>query len=106
MSLAKSTCSEQDMAEDLLARAVQQAKSIGMHTKSFADTTEMYDHVLAESWRRTWWMIYVVHLNYAVIRKDYKITLSSADCDVDLPCEDQSYDIMVCFVLSNRSTMF
>jgi hypothetical protein len=106
MSLAKSMCSEQDMAEDLLARAVQQAKSIGMHTKSFADTTEIYDPVLAESWRRTWWMIYVVHLNYSVIRKDYKITLNSADCDVDLPCEDQSYDTMVCFVLSNRSTMF
>jgi Fungal specific transcription factor domain/Fungal Zn(2)-Cys(6) binuclear cluster domain len=96
MSLAKSMCSEQDMAEDLLARAIQQAESIGMHTKGFADTTASYDPVLAESWRRTWWMIHVVHLNFAVIRKDFKTTLKSADCEVHLPCEDQSYDTMVC----------
>ncbi|KAL2126075.1 hypothetical protein VTI74DRAFT_1754 [Chaetomium olivicolor] len=94
LSLAKSMCCEQDTAEELLAKAIQQAKSIGMHTKAFADAAEVYNPVLAESWRRTWWMIYVVHLNYAVIRQDYTTTLSSADYDVDLPCEDQDYDSM------------
>ncbi|KAH7377244.1 hypothetical protein B0T11DRAFT_347751 [Plectosphaerella cucumerina] len=95
LSLARSMCSEQDAAEELLARAIQQANSIGMHTKVLSETTEPYDPVLAESWRRTWWMLYVTHLNYAVIRRDYITTLNSADYDVALPCEDEEYFSMV-----------
>lgn len=95
LSLARSMCSEQYAAEELLAQAIQQANNIGMHTNIFSETTETYDPVLAESWRRTWWMLYVTHLNYAVIRRDYTTTLNSADYDVALPCEDEEYFSMV-----------
>lgn len=88
-------CSEQDLADELLAKARHQASEIGMDTKVFADTVQMYDPVRAESWRRTWWMLYVSHLNYAVIRQDYTTTLSAATYDVDLPCEDEEYFSLV-----------
>ncbi|KAI8667921.1 Zn(2)-C6 fungal-type domain-containing protein [Fusarium keratoplasticum] len=94
MALAKSMCSEQVPSEELLTKAIQQAKSIGMHTKSFADAVEAYNPVLAESWRRTWWMIYVVDSNFSVIRRDHRTTLNSADYDVSLPCEDHEYCLM------------
>ncbi|KAM0430442.1 hypothetical protein ACHAPT_005789 [Fusarium lateritium] len=94
MALAKSMCSEQAPSEELLTRAIQQAKSIEMHTKGFADAVEAYNPVLAESWRRTWWMIYVVDSNFSVIRRDHRTTLNSADYEVDLPCEDHEYDSM------------
>ncbi|RSL40869.1 hypothetical protein CEP53_013111 [Fusarium sp. AF-6] len=94
MALAKSMCSEQAPSEELLTKAIQQAKSIGMHTKSFADAVEGYNHVLAESWRRTWWMIYVVDSNFSVIRRDHRTILKSGDYDVGLPCEDQDYCLM------------
>jgi hypothetical protein len=99
MALAKSMCSEQASSEELLTKAIQQAKSIGMHTKSFADAVEAYNPVLAESWRRTWWMIYVVDSNFSVIRRDHRTTLNSADYDVDLPCEDHDYCLMVCLLV-------
>ncbi|KAH6668066.1 hypothetical protein F5X68DRAFT_265414 [Plectosphaerella plurivora] len=95
LSLARSMCSEQHAAEELLAQAIQQANAIGMHTNMFSETTETYDPVLGESWRRTWWMLYVTHLNYAVVRRDYTTTLNSADYDVALPCEDEEYFSMV-----------
>lgn len=95
LSLAHSMCSAQTTADQLLARAIEQASSIGMHTSAFAKATEEFDPVLAESWRRTWWTMYVTHLNYAVIRRDYATILNGADYNVDLPCEEGEYNLMV-----------
>lgn len=95
LSLAHSMFSAQTTADQLLARAIEQASSIGMHTDAFAKATEESDPILAESWRRTWWTMYVTHLNYAVIRRDYTTILNGADYNVALPCEEEEYTLMV-----------
>lgn len=95
MALAKSMCVEQADSEQLLARAIQQAKDLGMHRKGFADAVSETDPVLAESWRRTWWMLYLVDANFAVIRHDFRPRLVDAEHDVDLPCEDRDYHATV-----------
>ncbi|KAK7414185.1 hypothetical protein QQX98_006971 [Neonectria punicea] len=94
LALAKSMCSEQAAAEDLLAQAIEQTQRIGMNTKSFADTAQISIPVLAESWRRTWWMLYLVDAHFSVIRRDYAPTLEGALHHVDLPCEDEAYSSM------------
>lgn len=95
MSLAESMCDEGEEAQKLLSRALTQAQLIGMNTKHFADAEVEADPVLAESWRRTWWMIYIVDANYCIIRGDYKMAISSAETSVDLPCEDENYNRLV-----------
>ncbi|KAI5461858.1 hypothetical protein BGZ63DRAFT_386745 [Mariannaea sp. PMI_226] len=93
-ALAKSMCAEQAAADELLTEAIEQAKTIGMNTKDFADSTEWYDPVLAESWRRTWWMLYLVDAQFSVVRRDLAPVLQDTASDVDLPCEDQDYNCM------------
>ncbi|KAG8411635.1 hypothetical protein J3458_015696 [Metarhizium acridum] len=95
MSLADSTCDEAPEAEKLFTRALAQARLIGMNRKSFADAEMEIDPVLAESRRRTWWMVYVVDAHYCIIRRDFKTALIGAENSVDLPCEDDSYDQLV-----------
>ncbi|KAM0502476.1 hypothetical protein ACHAP8_004021 [Fusarium lateritium] len=94
-ALAKSMCAEQDLADELLLKAMHQASLIGMDTKIFADFVSESDPVLAESWRRTMWMMYVSDANFAVIRQDYALRVKETGFDVDLPCEDKDreYDI-------------
>ncbi|KAH7241271.1 hypothetical protein BKA59DRAFT_420431 [Fusarium tricinctum] len=94
-ALAKSMCADQDLADELLTKAMHQANLIGMDTKTFADSVSETDPVLAESWRRTMWMLYVSDANFAVIRQDYVLRLKGMDLGVDLPCEDKEYNEMV-----------
>lgn len=93
-AMAKSMCDDKSGAEVLLARAIQQASLIGMHEKSFADAVADGDPILAESWRRTWWMLYLTDANFSVTRRDFVPIITSSH-DVDLPCEDGSYEQMV-----------
>ncbi|KAF4947505.1 hypothetical protein FGADI_10350 [Fusarium gaditjirri] len=94
-ALAKSMCAEQDLADELLSKAMYQASLIGMDTKSLADFISESDPVLAESWRRTMWMLYVSDANFAVIRQDYTLRLKDMSLNVDLPCEDKEYNEML-----------
>ncbi|EXL63319.1 hypothetical protein FOCG_01674 [Fusarium oxysporum f. sp. radicis-lycopersici 26381] len=94
-ALAKSMCAEQDLADELLSKAMHQASLIGMDTKILAGFISESDPVLAESWRRTMWMLYVSDANFAVIRQDYTLRLKDMSFDVDLPCEDKEYNEML-----------
>ncbi|KAJ5186444.1 hypothetical protein N7449_011208 [Penicillium cf. viridicatum] len=85
MALTKSMCAERAASEALLAKAIEQARLIGMNTKAFADVAAENDPVLAESWRRTWWMLYLSDQNFSVIRYDFITSIHDTDHDVDLP---------------------
>lgn len=91
MALTKSMCAERAASEALLAKAIEQARLIGMNTKAFADVAAESDPVLAESWRRTWWMLYLSDQNFSVIRYDFITSIYDTDHDVDLPCDDLNY---------------
>lgn len=104
-ALAKSMCAEQDLADELLSKAMHQASLIGMDTKTLADFISESDPVLAESWRRTMWMLYVSDANFAVIRQDYALRLKDMSFDVDLPCEDKEYNEMVIAQICPRTNI-
>lgn len=98
MSLAESMCSNENNAERWLQHAMARGRLLGMHRKEFADLASIYDPVLAESWRRTWWMICLTDANYSITRRDYTLSSDSSENTTDLPCEDDDYKRMVCAV--------
>jgi hypothetical protein len=63
-----------------------------MSGQEFAHAFSDGDPVLAESWRRTWWQIYIVDYSYAAIRHDTEFTTRDIPVTVDLPCEEREYE--------------
>ncbi|UKZ50466.1 hypothetical protein TrVGV298_004729 [Trichoderma virens] len=93
-AMVKSMCDDKSGAEMLLAHAIQQATLIGMHEKNFADAVADDDSILSESWRRTWWMLYLTDANFSVTRRDFVPLITTSCHDIDLPCEDELYERM------------
>lgn len=58
---------EFDEARSILGRATRLALSLGMNSGTFANIER--DPVMRESWRRTYWLMYVTDSNSAGIRR-------------------------------------
>jgi hypothetical protein len=89
-------------ARELLDKAVQLALAIGMNNRSFARDNREGDPVLEESWRRTWWLLYMTDGIFSRIRHCSTFSLHGVRADVDLPCEEALYHAEVgrpCFVV-------
>ena len=71
--------------------AVQQAIDLGMPQKRFAAENGRGDAVLEESWRRTWWMVYIVDAYYAGTLGTMNMAALDVDTTADLPCEEMEY---------------
>lgn len=82
---------ESDKAEQTLSRAKTMALSIGMNQHGFATDNANGDPVVAESWRRTWWDLFVVDCLFAGIRHYPTFELYNKEYDVHLPCEEADY---------------
>lgn len=78
-------------AREILDRGVQVALEINMQSKSFATVNGEGCSVLEESWRRTWWFLYVTDGIFAGIRHCLTFSLFGIETDVDLPCEEVDY---------------
>jgi hypothetical protein len=78
-------------ARELLDKAVQLALAIGMNSRSFARDNGEGDPVLEESWRRTWWLLYMTDGITSRIRHCSTFPLHGVRADVDLPCEEALY---------------
>lgn len=85
------SCNEFVYARGILDRAAQRALEINMQSKSFATANGEGCVVLEESWRRTWWYLYVTDGIFAGIRHCLTFPLYEIDADVDLPCEEVNY---------------
>lgn len=82
---------ENERAAAILERAKTMGLEIGIQRRDFALRYGNGDAVLEESWRRTWWELYVLDALFAGIRHLPTFTLWGMDTDVDLPCEEQLY---------------
>ena len=83
-----------DMAEQAthtLDRAIDLALDLGMNRRSFAAERSFGVPVLAESWRRTWWELYVMDGMFAAVHMKTSFRLHSVPTDVGLPCEEGVY---------------
>jgi len=61
-----------------------------MNRKSYADS--ITDRVLAESYRRTWYFLFVQQSTRLIKHSQSKIKVTEIRHDVDLPCEEWEFD--------------
>ncbi|KAE8446843.1 hypothetical protein EG329_011620 [Mollisiaceae sp. DMI_Dod_QoI] len=91
-ALARHCSDEFDVANMYLERATDMALSIGMDRRDFAILRGDGDALLSESWRRTWWTLYMLDAIFASIGHHPTHRLQDIEFMVDLPCEDTEYE--------------
>lgn len=92
LALAQHHDSKRDEARKSLDGAVEMAIALGMNDKAFAGVHGEGDAVLEESWRRTWFVLYGVDLEFSVAARRLTFGLGEVGWNVDLPCDDSEYE--------------
>jgi len=82
---------DQARARELLADCEHYALEIDLNKRDFATVHGHGNPVLEESWRRTWWDLYVCDGMIAGVHRVTKFLLFDIQADVGLPCEEQQY---------------
>lgn len=85
-------CGEPRRGRDLLNEAICGALMLGMQRMDFASRYGQGDPVLQESWRRTWWMIYIVDTHIAGSTHSFPTQSGAVEITTGLPCEEHNYD--------------
>ena len=80
-----------DEARYILDEAILLALKLDMQSQLFATVHGEGCSVLEESWRRTWWTLYVTDGVFSGIRHCLTFSLWTVETDVDLPCEEDDY---------------
>ncbi|EGC45865.1 C6 transcription factor [Histoplasma capsulatum var. duboisii H88] len=80
---------ESTLASSTLSQAIELAVELGMNNRQFntGDVSSVYE----ESWRRTWWELYIFDGYLVSLRLRAHFTLHSIPSDVLLPCDDLEY---------------
>ncbi len=66
--------------------------NLAMFRRQFAIENGEGCPALQESWRRTWWQIYIVDCFYAAIQRNISFPTRDITATVDLPCEESEYE--------------
>lgn len=82
---------QQERARELLADCERIALEINLNTRPFASMHGRGNPVLEESWRRTWWDLYVCDGMIAGVHRVTNFLLFDIAADVALPCEEHQY---------------
>lgn len=67
------------------------ALEIGLHKRNFAALHGRDSRILEESWRRTWWYLFIMDGMMAGIHRESSFALFDVSTDVLLPCEEHQY---------------
>ncbi len=78
-------------AQAFLHTATDTALAIGLNRPDFATRQGKGNHALEESWRRTWWELYILDIMFAGLNQTSNIRLKDVHSDVLLPCEEGMY---------------
>lgn len=79
--------------------SIRIALEIQVFRREFATEHGQGDSVLIESWRRTWWSLYVVEGYYAGTLGTKDFTVINVDAHVELPCQEAEYESGVSMAL-------
>ncbi|RDA82886.1 hypothetical protein CP532_4352 [Ophiocordyceps camponoti-leonardi (nom. inval.)] len=82
---------QQDKARELLSDVERLALDIDLNTLPFATLHGQDNPVLEESWRRTWWDLFVVDGMIAGVHRVTNFLLFDVPVNVALPCEEHEY---------------
>lgn len=80
-----------EQAQMALQQAVKIALGIGLDKTSFAATHGRGIPSIEESWRRTWWELYVLDVMFAALYQMSKTHLKDRPLEVLLPCAEEIY---------------
>lgn len=72
----------------MLQKAKHLALELGMQYQTFASEYGNGDPMLEESWRRTWWELYVVDAVFSGVRQLPSFSLWKTKISTHLPCDD------------------
>ncbi|KAH8423225.1 putative C6 transcription factor [Aspergillus melleus] len=72
--------------------ATKLAVDLQMFRHEFAAAQGADDLVLKESWRRTWWMLYIVDAYYAGTLGTTNLRVVDIDATAELPCDELDYE--------------
>lgn len=86
---------KQDEAIKMLNKTKRMAVEIGLQTKKFSRTHGRGISVLEESWRRTWWELYVLDGMFASVHRAHEFTLFNLHADAGHPCDEEEYSSLV-----------
>lgn len=82
---------ELEKARELLGDAERVALEAGLNTREYAAQYGRGIPVLEESWRRTWWDLFVVDGMVAGVHRQTNFLLFDVPADAALPCEEHQY---------------
>ncbi|CAJ2510240.1 Uu.00g061400.m01.CDS01 [Anthostomella pinea] len=82
---------QQEKARDILSDAEQIAIELHLYSHTFATTHGNSNPRLEESWRRTWWDLFVVDGMVAGVHRQTNFLLFDLVADAGLPCEEHEY---------------
>ncbi|KAI2617227.1 hypothetical protein GGS26DRAFT_596548 [Hypomontagnella submonticulosa] len=82
---------QQEKAREILSDVERIAIEIGLYTRAFATIHGNSIPRLEESWRRTWWDLFVVDGMIAGVHRHTNFLLFDIVADVGLPCEEHEY---------------
>lgn len=75
----------------IIRSAIDVALELGMDKPSFASQISQGNAVLEESWRRTYWELYVVSSMISVMGDNVPLPLNGIKVALQLPCDDRIY---------------
>ncbi|KAG9239109.1 hypothetical protein BJ875DRAFT_243226 [Amylocarpus encephaloides] len=81
----------QEKALQILLDAEDLAMELGMNRRNFAFLNSNGSPIMEESWRRTWWELYLVDGLVAGVHQKSDFRMKDMPADVLLPCEEKEY---------------
>lgn len=92
LAIAEHAHGSEDSAEHTIQMAISVALEAGMNKASFAAQHSGDSAILEESWRRTYWELYVINGMVAAMRDQKSFILHSQPVEVGLPCDESVYN--------------
>ncbi|KAM3441027.1 hypothetical protein MY4824_001811 [Beauveria thailandica] len=83
---------EKSKSQTEMGKAVEIALELKMFEREFASTHSDENPILAECWRRTWWMVYVFDAFYAGTLGSMGFSVVHVAATADLPCDEAQYE--------------
>lgn len=84
---------QQQQARQMLGASIDLAIDLGMNRLTYAVSNGAGSQFLEESWRRTWWELYVLDGMLAALHQESSSKLNGIKSDVPLPCEEFDYSM-------------
>ncbi|KAI0128674.1 hypothetical protein BJ170DRAFT_340824 [Xylariales sp. AK1849] len=82
---------QQAKTREILSDVERIAIEIGLYQRTYATMYGQGNPMLEESWRRTWWDLFVVDGMVAGVHRQTNFLLFDIVADVGLPCEEHQY---------------